>query len=303
MNLSQLYYFCTLAETLNFHKASEKLNLSQPALSISIARLEEELGVFLFQREGHRVELTKCGIIYHTQIRELLANLDTTNRKIKAYATQGSGHVDVGHIASMSRQFIPINIQNFLTEDPSRKITFSLREGSTLPLISGLESREHDVIFCPYVPNHQQVQFIPILEQEIVAIVPHDHPLAGRGSIDLKELSPYPFVSYMPQSGVRKEIEALIDRSGWTPNIVCDASDEFGIATLVSLGYGVSCVANIDILEQAPGIKKIPIHSANCHRIIYMAYLRGAYQPPAVQEFIKFVRDRRVSVPSMHVIN
>ena len=297
MTLNQLFYFTTLAKTLNFHKASEQLNMSQPALSISISRLEEELGLFLFKREGRKVELTKSGTIYLKMIREVLDSLEAANSKIKRYAAQNSGHINLGYSGFLSRQFIPRNIRDFMAETPSRSTTFSLREAATMFLVQGLKSQQHDVIFCPFIPNHPEIQFIPVLEQEIAAIVAEGHPLSERGVIDLSELAPYPFVHYMEHSGLRREIDTLISRSGWTPRVVCDATDEIGIATMVAMGYGVSCVACVEALEQCGGIKKIPINMPECRRIIYLGFLKGIYLTPAVQDFIKFMSRRRLTLP------
>lgn len=294
MNLNQLYYFRTLAKVMSFRRASEELHIAQPTLSISMSNLEEELGIDLFIHEGRSVRLTKYGREYYERLDRILDELDALTRHIKRMSVRGSGNVDIGYISPLTKNFIPENVRAFLNEPEHGQITFRFREDSTKGLIEGLKAGKHDVIFCPFVKNEHDILFVPILEQEIAAIVPVSHKLAKKESIFLRELSGYPFVAYMPQSGLRGQIDKLVAKSGLVPNIVCDASDEDGIAALVSNGFGVSCVACVASLEHR-NVKILKLEDADCIRTIYMAYLRVGQQPPSVQDFISFIAKRRLA--------
>lgn len=296
MNLNQLYYFRTLARTLNFHRASELLHIAQPTLSISMLNLEEELGVSLFLREGRHIELTKCGMQYLEGLDHILGDLDRLNGQMRRMSTRSQGHVDIGYISPLTKNFIPENVRAFLNEPGHEQVTFSFREDSTPALVEGLKSRVYDVVFCPQVEEEGDLQFIPILEQEIVAIVPLSHPLAHKGRIWLRELAGSAFVTYMPSSGIRGQIDSLLAHADWSPQTVCDASDEDGIASLVANGFGVSCVARVASLEHRK-VSILELNDPNCTRSIYMAYLSRGQQPPAVQDFIRFIRERRLGTP------
>ena len=78
---------------------------------------------------------------------------------------------------------------------------------------SGLKNEKYDLALCSYVENEPEIEFIPITQQELVMIVPPHHPLAKKESIDLKEVSEYPFISFNKESGVRKLIDALFDEN------------------------------------------------------------------------------------------
>lgn len=292
MNLNQLYYFRTLAGVLNFRRASEMLHIAQPTLSVAMFNLEDELGVSLFVREGRHIELTKCGMEFQTGLNRILGDLDDLTVHMKRLSTREQGHVDIGYIAPMAKSYIPQKVREFLNEPEHGGVTFRFREASTSALVEGLKARQYDVVFCPFVSGETNVVFTPILKQEIVAIVPPDHPLAQRESIFLRELADYPFIAYMPRSGLRRQIDILLDRGGLVPNIISDASDEDAIAALVSNGFGVACVACDDSILNGKAVV-LKLKDPDCIRMIYMAYLRAGQQPPSVQDFIRFMREKR----------
>lgn len=297
MTLNQLYYFRSIARHLNFRQAAQDLNISQPTLSIAMSNLEKELGIFLFNREGRGIELTKYGKIYQDQIEDILKQLDACTEQIKRLSSVSLGHIDIGYISTLTRRFIPWNVRDFLKKENNSKITFNFNEGSTFPLIQGLKDQRYDVIFCPYVPDEPQITFYPILYQKFVAIVPFGHPLENRESIELKELSPYPQVAYMKTSGLKKTIDTYLKEAGLVPEIYCEASDEAGIAALVESDFGVSFVAQVESLNHFD-IKQIPIRAPMYQRVIYMAYLTNQYQAPSIWSFIDFIKKERVGLPN-----
>jgi LysR family transcriptional activator of glutamate synthase operon len=292
MNLNQLYYFRTLAKVMNFRRTSEQLHIAQPTLSVSIANLENELGVALFVRQGRYVELTKCGREYLERLDPILDELDNLTAYMKRMSDRSRGHVDIGYISPLAKNFIPENVRAFLKEPDYSQVTFQFHEDSTGALISGLKARKHDVIFCPFVQDEPDILFTPILEQEIVAVVPWSHPLAREESLSLHQLAGSPFVAYRTQSGLRRQIDHLLEQNGVVPDIVCDASDEDGIAALVENEFGVSCVARVSSLEYRK-ISILELKEPNCTRTIYMAYLRSGELPASVQDFIRFILEHR----------
>lgn len=300
MTLNQLVYFQTIAKLLNFRQAAEELNVAQPTLSVAIANLEKELGIYLFQRDGHYIRLTKYGKIYQEQINDVLNRLDSCTEQIKRLSNVATGHIDVGYISTLTRRFIPWNVRKFLEKPGNQEIRFNFNEGSTFPLVQGLKEQKYDVIFGPTVPAESDITFFPILYQKFVAIVPPEHPLAINDTIMLKDLAPYPFIAYMKNSGLKKTVDHYIQESGWAPQVYCAASDETGIASLVESNFGVSFVAQVESLDTFH-IKQIPIRQPLCQRTLYMAYLTNQYHAPAVWSFINFIKNERLSIPNTSI--
>lgn len=291
MTLNQLYYFRAAAGQLNFHRTAEQLMISQPSLSAAIASLERELGVPLFLRKGRHLELSKYGLLYFKEVDALLGRLDSVNATLKRAARPGQGHIDVGYIAPLSPKFMPETVRAFLQQPGYEQVTFGFRELPTRELLDGLKTFLYDVVFCIYEAGEPEVEFVPLLDQELVAIVPPDHPLAAEDQIQLIQLAPYPFITYMPHTQIYRDIMEYVAQSGWTPQIFCNATGEASISSLVASGFGVSIVAKTDVLDNSQ-VKLLHLKDRLYKRTIYMAYRRDEEQPPSMQAFLRFVLQR-----------
>lgn len=288
MTLTQLYYFRAAAREMNFHRAAEQLMISQPSLSSSVSSLEQELGIKLFRKKGRFVTLTKYGTIYQKEIETILGRLDLINGQIRCAAQLGEGKIDLGYIAPLSSKFVPELVRAFLQHPEYARVTFGLQELPTPELLTGLKQYRHDVVFCIQDSSERDVEFVPILKQELVAIVPLDSPFAETDGIMLQQLAPYPFITYMPHISLYQEILGYIQESGFTPHIFCDATNEASIAALVANGFGVAVVAKNDILEHYK-IKILHLKDRVYQRTIYMAYRKHEEHLPSLNAFLQFV--------------
>src|SRR5690606_12267427 len=107
MNDRQLRHFCVLAETLSFRNAAERLNIVQPALSMSIRRLEEEFGVALFERTTRAVSLTSAGRAALADVRKALKHLDQAKYQAGLAQQGATGHLEIGFVGSASFELLP----------------------------------------------------------------------------------------------------------------------------------------------------------------------------------------------------
>ena len=131
MNLNQLYYFQKVAQLQHYHQAAKELNISQPSLSRSIANLEEELGVSLFQKNGRNIELTKYGSIFLEHVNRIIDEIKIAENKMKSLAGSSSGHIDIGYVFPLAKSYIPRLVRSFLNQQENHEITFSLSQEIT----------------------------------------------------------------------------------------------------------------------------------------------------------------------------
>lgn len=291
MTLQQLQYFRAICVSLNFHKASELLHVSQPSLSAAISKLESELGVYLFDRKGRHVELTKLGKYYQEQINHILAELDDATAKLKKLASSDRGHVDVAFCGPMTRELIPRHVRAFLEREENQYITFDFTQLTTVQIVEEMKEDRFDVAFCTHVFNEPNLTFVPISPQELVVITPRDHPLASQERIHLKELEPYPYISYIYRSGVFNLIMNILNKYNVSPNIVYTAHDEDSIAALVSAGFGVAVIANVQSIQHAD-VSILHIDSQDAFFNVSMVYRPNQYVTPAVKRFIEFTKEQ-----------
>ena len=175
MTLNQLSYFYQAAVLEHFNQAAEKMNITEPSLSRSIAALEDELGVTLFEKRGRNVILTKAGEIFLEHVSTILDDVKRAENKMHQIATDG-GHIDIAYVSPLAKVFIPTIVRSFLTEKENKNITFNFFQDITSVNIEGLKKGRYDIIFGSYSPDENGIDFVPIIKQEIVAILPPGHP-------------------------------------------------------------------------------------------------------------------------------
>lgn len=287
MNLYHLRYFMTLAHLEHYTKAAEKLMITQPSLSSAISSLEKELSVLLFEKEGRNVVLTKCGKMFLAAVEESLEILDSNIKTLKSIGN-GEGIVDLAFLRTLGSDFIPDITSSFLQANSKKEIKFHFHTGVTADIIQGLKDRKYDIAFCSMVKEEHSIEFIPVAKQELVLIVPTDHPLANKDSIDLAETILYPQIIFTKKSGLRPIIDDLFMQIGQKPKIAYEVEEDQVIAGLVSRNFGIAVCPNMPTLNSM-NLKILQIKSPNWERIFYLAVIKNRPLTPVVQKFKDFV--------------
>lgn len=290
MNLNHLHYFRVLAKTEHYTQAANQLDITQPSLSHAIAALEKDLGCYLFEKQGRNIKLTKYGRIFYEYIDKGLQEVDLGERRLRELTSQENGWIDLAFIYTLGSHYVPHLLQSFLAQSQNRKIKFSLKQGNTTEILQGLKEEKYDVAFCSYVDNQPDINFLPIAQEEVVAIVSRSHPLAVHDSVDLARLKEETFVYYDRQSGIRPLLDSLFEQVGIEPNIICEVEEDSAVIGLVAINYGIALVPNIAMLEQFP-VKKLTITNPPHERYIYLATVKTAtflllYTPSVTLSYI-----------------
>lgn len=289
MNLNQLYYFQKIAKLQHYHQAARELNISQPSLSRSISNLEEELGVSLFQKNGRNIELTKYGRIFLEHVNRILEEINIAENKMKSLAGSRSGHIDIGYVFPLAKTYIPRMVRNFLNQEQNHEITFSLSQEITSELIIDLKEEKYDIIFGSYVPDEPKIEFIPVVNQEMVIITPPEHPLKHKSFLVLEDLLSYPVIGYDRTSGLGQYTHSIYRQNHMEPSIAFETSDENAIASLVAEDFGIGFVAHVESLREYD-IEILHLTNMKPYHTVYMAYLKDKPMIPAVHKFIDFVK-------------
>lgn len=290
MNLYHLRYFVTLARVEHYTKAAEILSITQPSLSYAISSLEDELGVRLFEKSGRNVITTKYGKSFLADVEEVLNRLDASVNDLKLTG-KGEGGIDLAFLRTLGSDFVPKLIRKFLTANEGKDIQFNLfcDRNVSKDIIAGLKDKKYDIGFCSKIKNEPSIEFTPVAKQELVVIVPLDHPLAEKEEIRLEETLPYPQIIFKPSSALRSIVDGLFDTIEATPIVSYEIEEDQVAAGLVASGFGISVSPNMALLKSLD-VKAIPLISPTWQRNFYMAYLKDTYHPPVVEAFKKFVK-------------
>ena len=293
MTLNQIYYFQTVARYENYRKAAEELYISQPSLSRSIASLESELGVLLFEKNGRGVNLTKGGKLFLEYADRIIDECEIAKNKMKEMASDG-GKIDIGYVFPLASHYIPHNVRDFLNKKENKNVTFNFFQNHTSAIAKKVRSGELDVGFGGYI-DKEEFELFPVLSEEMVLITPKGHELESHKKVSIQELRNYPVIGYDRESWLGNYTKQLYRRLAFQPNIVVECPDEHSIVALVSEDFGVALV---------PAIEEINENRVNIHRFddielmhhTFMFWMRDRYQLPAVERFIEYMKQKAPSL-------
>ncbi|MBP1041752.1 LysR family transcriptional regulator [Vagococcus sp. BWB3-3] len=287
MNLHHLRYFETLATVQHYTKASKLLNITQPSLSNAISLLEAELGVRLFEKDGRNIILTKQGKVFQGYVEKSLNTLDTGIDTLEKISS-GFGRIELSFLQILGTSFVPEIVRGYLAANSDKEIDFGFHSGVTSEIITGIKEREYDIGFCSYMQEEDDLDFFPIASQELVLIVPLDHPLAQQKTVDLRDTIDYPYIAFSQSSGLRAIVDDLFKKINQNYQIQFEVEEDQVIAGFVSQGFGISIVPNMPLLDSLP-LKKIELVNLSWERIFYLAIPKNIYLPPVVYHFKQYV--------------
>lgn len=291
MNLSQLCYFRKLAQVQHFTKAAEELYITQPALSNSIKQLENELGIPLFEQQGRNVRLTKYGKEFNTYVCEGLDVIDKGVQIAQEQANNLSGTIDIGTIFTVQSDYLPALLNEY-RQRYGNQIEVKLYQGLSRGLVENLEKGMYDIVICAYVENKPNLQFVPILSQDLVAVVHEDHKLASKRKLSIKDLTGSRVVTYRPDTPVGQEVKELIGEVDITIDQWCD--DEITLGSVVVADTSlVGLSLNTLGLSPFPQLKTIKIEEVReGFHPVYLVYRKSSYKTRAVENMIKLATEQ-----------
>ena len=235
MEITQLHYFKTVAKHESFTRAAEELHITQSALSRSIAQLENDIGIQLFERKkGGRITLNRNGDFFLTYVIQVLNTLENTVSAVKEMAGLEQGLVN---IALSEFVFIKHIVLSFIKDYPD--VRLSCRLQSYEQMRSSLDDGTLNFAICKEPIPGPDLVWKPLFQDQMCAIVAPDHPFASRKTIHMAELSQDRFIisnlGYDMATGVIK----MCHLAGFEPYIIYEGSGEDLCGRLAGEGYGI----------------------------------------------------------------
>lgn len=287
LNLFHLRYFVQLAHTKHYTQTARQLCITQPSLSHAISQLENELGVPLFEKVGRNTVLTRFGEDFLICAENTLSTLDAGVEAMQRSA-RGEGSIHLGLLRTLGIEYVPHLASSFLAANPGKEIHFTFHTGVTHDLLEQLAARQFDLVFCSKPPAEMGFTAVPVNKQDLVLIVPRNHPLACRHTVDLEETLPYAQVYFSQNSGLRNVVDSLFAQIGEQPLIAYETEEDQVIAGLVSQGFGIAVVPYMELLLRLD-VKIIQISRPTWERNFYVVSNDQAYQSPVVRQFRQYV--------------
>ena len=265
MELRQIRSFLSVAETLHFARSAELIHISQPALSLQIRALEEEVGVQLFERNRRKTTLTAAGVAFRNDAAAALSQLDQAVRKARLAADGKLGILRIGFISTVGAEIVPRIVRQF--KDLNPEVEFSLLAIPTAHQLQMLQAGSLDIGFLRLpIGEHPALEVVTVHREPFVLVVPSSHKLAKRKRVRLREVSGENFVmnerSYAPGFhdlifGILRDagIVPLVSQTGVElPTLVSLVDAQMGVAILPgsAVKHSVESVATCDLVGDLP---------------------------------------------------
>lgn len=295
MNLRHLTFFKELARTQHMAKAAENLGISQPSLSYAIKKLEAELGVPLFEADGRNIKLTPIGTVYLKYVTATLNDLSQGNDLVKQLMDPDTGHISLGFTYTLGQQLVPELMSAFQRDEKNQAISFELGQGNSNSLLQDLAAEKYDLILASNVeklgeqPTADRFDFIPLVQQEVVAAVPSDHVLATKDHLHVQDLAPYPMIIFAQNSGLRPLIDQILANAHVQPKIIYEVEEDHTMAGFVQHNFGVALMPYLPLLDQTH-LKLKHLEDQPLQHQIYLIVRRNGFVTPSVHRFEEFSR-------------
>jgi DNA-binding transcriptional LysR family regulator len=290
MNLefSELHAFVVLAGELHFRKASERLFLSQPALSKKIQRLEEKLKGPLFVRSRRKVALTDAGKTFLPKAAKLLQDAEDALRETQAAVEGRAGSLRIGFVIASVSEIVPQTILRFRKLYP--EVELQMREIPSPSQVSSLiESRLDAGILRMPVTNRKLIS-VPLFSEHLVLATPADAPYRPKEGMNGLRNRGFIFVSPSVSKTFHDRVLSLCLREGFTPRVVQEANEILTILHFVRAGVGVSLVPSSALRLKVPGVRFHELGWKEPLWRIGIAWNRNSEKLPLLSRFVKVVQ-------------
>src|SRR5690606_19370740 len=213
MEIEQLQYFKTVATMQHMTRAAEVLAISQPALSKSIANIEQHLGVPLFNREGRSIYLNRFGELFLQSVNIILDEYDRIKEEFEDIIKPGSGEVSFGFIHTLGMEIVPELIAS--TSEAFPNMQFSLTQATSLSLLKRLEEGAIDLCLSQKIESRViEIETEELFVEELFVIVPTTHPLAQQDAVKFEEVKNEPFIAIKKGNSLRQLVDELFLERG-----------------------------------------------------------------------------------------
>ncbi|MGW9686376.1 LysR family transcriptional regulator [Flagellimonas sp. 2504JD1-5] len=242
LEIRHFHYFLTLADTLHYGKAAERLLISQSALSQQIQRLEVILKQPLFKRHNRKVELSRAGKFFKTEAEIVIGQMQTSMERWNTVMEGHSGIIKIGFVGSAIQEFLPRKIKELNQAYP--KIQFVLQEGSNQAQLELLERNQLDVGLMRSNEVPDTMNFKSVAKENLCLVLPKDHAIEIKNFKNLKQFSSEQFILFPNQQSQSyyHQIISLCASHGFVPNITHQSIHGPAIFKLVESGLGISIV-------------------------------------------------------------
>jgi len=284
MNLILLKYFQVVAQENHITRASQKLNIAQPALSYSIARLESDLGVQLFDRVGRQIILNDCGRKLLERVNVILDNWEIARSEVKQYQREITQHVKIAVTSMMLSQNL---ILDFKKEYPDIMIKQAMVNAGQI--VTAITQEKNDFVLSTIPVEDENISSSFLTKDPLYILVSKDHALAKSKSVTIEDIAGEQFVSVPEGYAFRVFLDEYFQKAGLVHNVVFECFPA-QIPELVSSHIGIAFISGSTLHGDTypPTVVALPIEKPVCNRSLYILSEKSRVFPDACRLFYNY---------------
>ena len=287
MDLQQLEYFRTVARLGNMTKAANELHIAQPSLSVSISKLEKELGVDLFDRVSGRIRLNHIGQHFYRQTDRIFLAVQDAQREVADFSSNASKTV---HMAVTASNLCTELFVGFMSNHKDFRIHQFLH--TEMNALSLLEEGEVDFVITTTPLYSPLIEWQPLLEERLCALMSRDNPLTAEPILSLEHLKNQKFVVMRSAFHPDGEYASFFKSAQFQPDVSFTTNEFETMVAMVELDIGISIVSNQTANKLLSNSRRhlaaIWLDTDYTGRTVGIARLKGHYFTRAVQEFFDY---------------
>jgi len=272
IDLKQLKHFVALAEELHFGRAAKRCNISQPPFSLSIQKLEHELGFQLFERSSHNVKLTNTGAVYYSEISKALAQISHSTEIALRVNAGYDGVLKVGFFTSMLFRGLDAAVSSFQQEYPN--IVLELIELNTVEQIEAIQKREIDYGFLHSEFAGDEIEIRELIREPLMLCLSSNHKMAKKKCADLSDFKFEPFIIFTRNKSPMffDQLVTSCVQSGFNPIIRYQARNWLTIVFCISKDMGITLVPKSLSNTKLPGVTFIKVKPSAMESVVSSAW-------------------------------
>lgn len=295
MNLRDLKYIVTVADTLNFNRAAELCHVSQPSLSKQIQKVEEEIGVAIFERTNRKVSITPIGHHIIQRARSTLQEADAIYQIARAASDPLAGSFRLGIIATVAPYLLPRILPALRRSLP--KLTLALIEGQTESLVNQLKRGELDAIVLAVPLADDELQVESLYSEPFLFAAAQSHPLAGRKRISMSDLRAEPMLLLEDGHCLRSQALQLCQRTGAQPSSDFRATSLETLRQMVAAGNGATLMPALAAEKGTVRLRYIPFKDPVPSRLIGISWRKSSPRRRLLEKLSQVIRKEMKDMP------
>ena len=298
ITLRQLRVFNEVCDLRSYSRAAEEMSLTQPAVSLQIRQLEELIGQPLFDYVGKKLYMTEAAEALQLASRDIFGRLENLDMQLSDMQGSLQGQLKLA-VESSAKYFVPHLFAAFKRQHP--EVNLQLTVVNRAQAVRRLSDNRDDLVIMSMVPQDMGLEFLPFLNNPIIAVAPADHPLCEQGPLHLQDLVPYTLVIREPGSGTRLACEEYFKEKRVHFSQTLEVASTESQRECAIAGLGVALLTRHAVnLELATGmLRELPVDELPLYRSWCVVQAKAKRLSPVAHAFLGFIRNERLHISAL----